>query len=125
MRYYFRHVGRFLCLLVTLHVFVLTARAEASLDADGYDIELDGDAVISNGESSDLPIKPATHIFPEHHHNKKYQTGKHISFKVIISETKIAITYVAYKDNETPVVMPEKYAYLFFQEINPPPPKAL
>ncbi len=108
-----------------MHVFVLTARAEAFLDADGYDVELDGDAVISNSAGYDLPLTHTTRIFPEHHHNKKYQTGKHISFKVIVPETTLPTKdIVAYKNDKLPIAMPKKYAYLFFQEINPPPPKA-
>lgn len=125
MFYSFRHVARFICLLVTMHIFALTASAEAGLDADGYDVELDGDAIFSNSGEYSIPHQyHITHIVPVHHHNKKLQTNKHVSFKTILSEIELPQVPALYYSDSQPIVIPEEYTYLFFKEINPPPPKA-
>ncbi|RYE24279.1 MAG: hypothetical protein EOP51_07860 [Sphingobacteriales bacterium] len=108
-----------------MHIFAFTASAETGLDVDGYDVEVDGGTVISNSGDYEIPQQERiVTMFPEHHHNKKFQTNKHITFETVLPQIKLPVDTAIYCSKEQSIVIPEEYAYLFFEEINPPPPKA-
>src|SRR6185437_13766757 len=53
----------------------------------------------------------------------KYNIGKHLSFKVILPQKEDVSFPITLSDIAYNVAIPENYDYLFFREINPPPPK--
>ena len=55
--------------------------------------------------------------------SKKMNTNKDFSYKVIIPRTSIIFHYCAEIRTVYATPFQEKYFYLFFREINPPPPK--
>ena len=78
---------------------------------------------ISRVESHSNSCNNATTISENTGQTKKINTNKDLSFKVIIPRT-ASISQFKQKLNTiytTPFA--EKYYYLFFREINPPPPK--
>ena len=55
------------------------------------------------------------------HRTKGY---KHFSFKVILTRFDAVYHYVPLLSSSYTIPLPENYSYLFYKEINPPPPKA-
>lgn len=109
-----------------MHIFVVGAHAEDAAD-EGFDLEL-GYTTINTPDSyteADMPQhqeKPVR-ILSEHHHSKKYQTGKHISVQLYLKlEPVRSLLSVHEPVAHTPAMYPA-YRYLYFREINPPPPK--
>lgn len=123
-----KHIGRFFCLLLVLQVFILTAHAD-DMDDDEFVIE-QGITVISAPnhnnalmmDQSMIHRHKETRILPDHH-NKKYQIGKHISVQTVVTRTPDIHFHSFYESIVHTPSVPEDYRYIFFREINPPPPK--
>ncbi len=65
--------------------------------------------------------------FPEYQNessSSKAQLVKHLSVKLFQSTTDIDFTKIFSESSSFNVPLKEKYAFLFYKEINPPPPKA-
>jgi len=53
----------------------------------------------------------------------KFNIGKHLSFKIVLPQKEDVSFPTLPDDIGYNVAIPENYDYLFFREINPPPPK--
>jgi len=63
---------------------------------------------------------------PEHNNNadKNFQTNKHFTIKMVqLKQYKLTINSFAFISKQN-FPLTDTYSYLFFNEINPPPPKA-
>jgi len=128
MRYLF---NRICCLLFACCIFTcIVGTYNDADDLDSFDVEL-GDTYISSAhdanrfdrESYPLPTEKRHHVLPEHRHNKKYQNSKFHSFKTIVPET-VQTHIVTYTEEPAAYATTHSvYKYLFFREINPPPPR--
>ncbi len=123
---YIKYISRLLGLFLTLNVFVLTVHADDMDDCDyDFDISLTQTVIhVHHKEIKDLEHAPVqTHVSQDHKHPKKYQSVKHISFKVVVPVAlKLQHPVVPDQAVRKPVI-PKNYEYLFCREINPPPPK--
>ncbi len=127
MRYLLNRIS---CLLLACCAIAYCMQAQDDSDDMGtFDVEL-GSTFISNmaihrhGESAIAMHSLKNHrIFPEHRHNKKYQSGKHHPFKVIVPQRETNNTALYISSSIHNPVIPPGYQYLFFREINPPPPR--
>jgi len=59
-----------------------------------------------------------------HKHSKKYRSVKRIVLTIYVSPTINCAPVVTYKDLVFTPSLPDEYRYIFYREINPPPPKA-
>jgi hypothetical protein len=74
--------------------------------------------------SANLQHKKESSFLSDHKHGKKYRGGKHVSPDIYFSAfSNPALPRVSQGIAFTPAI-PKHYRYLFFREINPPPPKA-
>ncbi len=67
--------------------------------------------------------KDAFPEFEKDNTSSKTQVVKHISIKLLQTDFCICVTRPATNSYTHAAVLNEKYSYLFFKEINPPPPK--
>ena len=63
-------------------------------------------------------------FFSDHKNGKKYRGGKHITFELFFSLPECPAIFLPYSDFVFRPVISKDYRYLFFREINPPPPKS-
>ncbi len=114
--------------LLALNLLVLEASAQISdvPDEEGFSVEQGRTEIENTGYDS--PFDPISHknasILPEHRHNKKFQSVKHIDLKVVVPQLVFPAAYVYYDEVVNTPVLPDSYQYLYYREINPPPPKA-
>ena len=72
------------------------------------------------------PLAANHHGQPGHgKHKREHRTRLHrVDFKIVLSSY-VVPTVATYDEFERPAArLPRTYTYLYFQEINPPPPKA-
>jgi hypothetical protein len=114
-----------------MHVFVLGVQANDT--DDDFDLEpgyttinqIDDQAAGYNDMNQQQQQQQKNPVlFSDHHHSKKYQPGKHISVQLFLGFSDYAPPPCFYTSiTHTPAIYPA-YRYLYFREINPPPPKA-
>jgi hypothetical protein len=113
-----------------MHVFVLGVQAN---DADDdFDLELgyttinqvNDQAAGYNDAGRQEQQQKTPVLFSDHHHSKKYQIGKHISVQLFLSFTGYVPAPCFYTSITHIAAIYPAYRYLYFREINPPPPKA-
>ena len=59
----------------------------------------------------------------DHKQGKKYRNVKHISFELYFSTADVAQIFTPDASLVFTPTIPKHYRYLFFEEINPPPPR--
>lgn len=127
MHFLTKHIARIFCLLFALNVMALGVQAQDDGDDDGFSVELDLDQVNIHATGYDSPYDMTSHkavMFPEHKHSKKFQSVKHINFKVIVPQFVIPAIFQVYDVAVNTPVLPHQYKFLFYRKINPPPPKS-
>lgn len=65
-----------------------------------------------------------TTVTTDHHNKHKSKVSRHISFDVMLPALKSGYVFCLLNIVQYTCTLPEQYDYLFFEEINPPPPKA-
>ncbi len=63
-------------------------------------------------------------VTTDHHNKHKSKIPRHISFDVMLMALKSRYVFCPLNIVQYSCALPEQYDYLFFEEINPPPPKA-
>jgi len=115
-----------------MHIFVVGVQAndvDGDADDNTFDLELGATSFSQAPGYHDFQAlqtqqEKVTHSFSENHHNKKYQPGRHISVQLFLSFSEYKQPLYIYPVlQHTPAVFPA-YRYLYFREINPPPPKS-
>jgi hypothetical protein len=106
------------CLFIdTAHVY--------SIDENGIDVELGNTSIKSPKQNDNLfHCHQKKQVITHSKGHKKFHGGKHIGFEVTLVIKPFQYTsFLDATSFHTPLVNND-YDYLFFQEINPPPPKA-
>ena len=128
MQGFLRHIVIFSCVMLLTQVFV-TGFHKQDMTFDPIDTE--DNAMIKQGvaasmfnEDQNLNEHTKSNTFyTEHKGGKKDRDVKFLSFEFTIR----AAEKVNYPQSSIAVLRPrrnERYAYLFYKEINPPPPKS-
>jgi len=128
---FLRNIIRIFCIVLCMHMFVVGVQAN-DVDDNAFDLELGYTAISQSIDH--LPGITATdhqqpqqqnlsQLFSDHHHSKKYQAGKHISIQLFLGFSDYRPSFhLSPLTIHTPAVCPA-YRYLYFREINPPPPR--
>ena len=69
-------------------------------------------------------VSSQTTITTDHHNKHKSKVSRHISFDVMLPAHKSGYVFCPLNIVQHSCALPEQYDYLFYAEINPPPPKA-
>jgi hypothetical protein len=108
----------------TLFLFVNTAH-DQSIDQNGIDVELGSTAIKNQKQDGNFShLHKKGQVIERHNGHKKFHTAKHISFEVTLA-TKLLdeAPSIDATSIHTPSAQQE-YDYLFYREINPPPPQS-
>lgn len=132
MRFFFKYVFYFITLLLVFLSVINMQHKEGVKGMDGFDANLTGNVRVQQQTehghlaASGNEERSLTKLLPEHKHNRKYQVVKFISIEIILPETPQAQPLIFFDalPAHTPR-LPKVYNYLFFREINPPPPDQL
>lgn len=83
--------------------------------------------VIKKDHSPEDIDRFATHhsVTTDHKHGHKQKTSqtRHISFELMLPAPQVTATYEPMQFISHTCMLPTSYSYLFYAEINPPPPK--
>jgi len=113
-----------------MNVFVLNVQADEADDNDmSFDVELGYTTITqqigyTEAVSMQEHHEKKTQILPEHNHNKKLLAGKHISVQLFLIVSDFRQPFYTFPVIIHTPAIPPAYRYLYFREINPPPPKS-
>jgi hypothetical protein len=116
------------CLFLVLHLFIISAHTEG-IDTNSFDLEYGEVSVSQQPNHNYQSINEATHkrqesIATDQHHSKKSGHSKQIITHLAIIPKQVATIYTSIKTIVQTPTVPKTYKFLFYQEINPPPPKS-
>ncbi len=129
MVFKYKHIFGVIGLALLLHSFLLNSHlVDLLLDPD---TDTDAIAAIKPSSSIHIPIAyynyhninkkhPAAPVQNKHHN--KHKSAKHTGFKCLLDRTEIAY-YTVRLNRDIHTAGQVSYYYLYFREINPPPPK--
>lgn len=121
------HISRFILTIVALQILNMSVYAN---DVSPYYFKVNNNISANNevdcfAEYVGEIMLGYTNSFPEHknHNTKDAMFMKHISFKLIQHNFSLPVLLNAETVSEKKTDYIQTYQYLFYQEINPPPPK--
>lgn len=123
MRPFFKYLASISCMLLTLCLYIEMAHTP-DVDPNGINIEAGMHTALHKQNNPDFSNARRSHnkILIDHKNHKRIQHAKHIGFDAVVAKNiSIPILYVSTRDNLISVV--RDYHYLYYREINPPPPK--
>lgn len=107
----------------TLYLFVNTAH-DQSIDPNGIDVELGSTSIKSEKQDGNFShLHKKGQAIERHKGHKKLHIAKHVSFEVTLVTKPLEETpFMDATCIHTPSAQ-DDYHYLFYREINPPPPE--
>lgn len=123
MSCFLKHIITGLGLLFTLYVFADSAH-DFSIDRYCMDLELGHTAIRKKENSSDfLDFLKERTVIKTQKKSKKLVTSKHIRLEFSMPEISQSVVLCRFEACKKAFPPSDAYRYLFFKEINPPPPR--
>jgi hypothetical protein len=119
------YIVQFISILLLLCFYFLDVQEDKGYDMH-FNIDSSSSYIIKKPTSQPYSAQNNTDITSVSSKDKnshKFNLGKNISFKIVLPQAFIVIPYTTTEVITYTSPIPESYDYLFFREINPPPPK--
>lgn len=124
---YIKHIFTFICVVLMAHLYVCgVSRDEMTfdpMDMTDNPVMMQGKDVISFNAGDLCEGNKAPGLLTSHKSNKKGSNSKFFSFDCVFVPAKKMSLFLAYSITKHLPVTAATYWYLFYKEINPPPPK--
>ena len=118
-----KHIARLVTLLVAMQLLNLSIYAQDFKPFSGTD----EDTNITESVTEyviEIVLGHKNAIPEQSQHHKDLHFHKHISFKAVTVFPSYHVPGIQQQNAAAAVPLQESYSYLYYQEINPPPPKA-